>query len=153
MISNKRPHGHLLACLALALLLSGCADKSKSGAKGPSMLSSVKNMLTFTDDNTPRASVTPLLGDLQGYTFGNTMDKNDLARLNDILANSRSRQTTQWDNTNSGYHYTITPYPAFQDDNHRYCREIAVESLANGRTENIRTVACRRADGQWDVQG
>jgi len=96
-----------------------------------------------------------LLGAFAGNEIGKSLDKADLAALENAGERARSApigKTIDWSNPQSGNSGTVTPT---REGRHtgsgNYCREFKQTVTIDGRTEEAYGVACRQPDGSWKI--
>jgi surface antigen len=96
-----------------------------------------------------------LLGGLLGGAIGNALDQKDkeLAMKNAEMSmeTSRTGQTTEWRNPDTGHSGTITPTRTYQDAAGQNCREFQQIITVGGKQEEAYGVACRDPDGSWRI--
>ncbi len=147
------------ALVALLLLCSGCQTmKDNPKATGGAVLGSAAGGLIAAAAGGGAAGIVggALLGGLLGGAIGNRLDQKDkelaMQQAQLSLENSRTGQTSSWSNPDSGNSGTITPTRTFQNANGQYCREYQQEVTVAGETQKAYGTACRRPDGQWQIQ-
>src|SRR5919204_3524058 len=64
-----------------------------------------------------------LLGGLLGGAVGQQMDSQDYYRMRSSLETSRTGQSTEWHNPDTGAHYEVTPTKTYKDQSGQSCRE------------------------------
>jgi surface antigen len=62
-----------------------------------------------------------------------------------------SGQPTGWSNPESGNSGRVTPTRTYNDTAGRTCREFEHTVLVDGRPESGRGIACRNANGEWEL--
>jgi surface antigen len=95
-----------------------------------------------------------LLGAWIGNEIGTSLDKADLAyaaRAEQQAYSAPIGQTISWNNPESGNYGTVTPIRDGSTASGNYCREYEQTIYVDGRAETGVGVACKRADGTWDV--
>lgn len=96
-----------------------------------------------------------LLGGLLGGAIGNALDQKDqeLAMKNAQMSmeTSRTGQTTEWHNPDTGHSGAITPTRTYQDATGQNCREFQQAITVGGKQEQAYGVACRDPDGSWRI--
>jgi surface antigen len=92
-----------------------------------------------------------LLGGLLGGAVGQQMDSQDYYRMRNSLETSRTGQSTEWHNPDTGAHYQVTPTRTYDNQSGQPCREFNTTAQIGGRRQNIHGVACREDDGTWRV--
>lgn len=141
---------YLLLCLIVSpLLLNSCATKGQTGALGGAAGGAILGQAI--GGNTGGTLIGAAVGGLLGYIVGNEMDKYDQDQLTQVYETSPSRQTTRWENPDSGNRYAVTPQPAYVDRDGRNCREAEILSTIDGKAETIMCTACRE-NGRWVIQ-
>lgn len=100
-------------------------------------------------------AVGALAGAWLGGELGKSLDRADRAYMRNstqyALESSRSGDTSQWVNPDSGHQGTVTPNPAYQDNAGRHCREFQQTVTIGGKTEEAYGTACRMPDGSWKI--
>jgi surface antigen len=95
-----------------------------------------------------------LLGAWVGNELGSSLDKADMAyaqQAEQKAYNAPVGQTISWNNPESGNYGTVTPIRDGSTASGDYCREYEQTIFVDGRSQTGVGVACRRADGKWDV--
>ncbi|MEQ9115604.1 MAG: RT0821/Lpp0805 family surface protein [Rickettsiales bacterium] len=95
-----------------------------------------------------------IAGGLIGNQIGQYMDDQDKMKMKQAsytaLENSKSGQTTEWNNPDSGHSGTITPVKTYEESG-RYCREYTQTVNIGGKTHEAYGTACRQDDGSWEI--
>ena len=159
MKRSRKPLACLLVSVfAAALLLTGCEGGPKEqfgtvlgaglGAVAGSQIGDGRGQLLAIAAGT-------LLGSLIGSEVGRSLDKADLAYMNQTqqvaLETAPSGTSTGWQNPDSGNSGAIVPQPAVQQADGTYCREFQQTITVGGNTETAYGQACRQPDGQWEI--
>jgi len=149
-----------VAALAVgALLLSACATakdnpKTTVGALGGAAAGGLIGSAAGGGSAGIAAGV--ILGGLLGGAVGSALDQRDkdlaMKQAQYSLENSRSGQTSEWRNPDSGHSGTFTPTRTYQDSSGRQCREYQQEILVEGEKHQSHGIACRMPDGTWQIQ-
>lgn len=92
----------------------------------------------------------PVYQQRQGTFFGTRDTYNESRATYESLEYGRSGQAQAWQNPD-GQQGFITPQPAYQERNGRYCREFTSEVTVGGRVQQAFGTACRQPDGQWQI--
>ena len=97
-----------------------------------------------------------LLGGLLGGAVGNALDLRDkelaLKQAQLSLETSKSGETSEWQNPDSGTSGTFTPTRTYQTETGQYCREYQQEITVGGAKHASFGTACRQPDGSWKIQ-
>ena len=143
-----------IVCLSvLALILAGCGSKAQQGGVVGGLTGALAGSHVGPDDDKHRlenALIGAGIGALFGYAVGNELDKYDRGRIGQTLEYAPSYETSEWVNPDTGHRYQATPYPARENEG-RICRDILVDAWIEGRREKVRSRACRRQNGQWEL--
>ena len=92
-----------------------------------------------------------IIGMLVGGHIGRSMDDIDQNCIGQILEHAQPNQPIAWNNPQNGGQYQVTPQPAYNDQQGRYCREYQTNATIGGRTEQTYGRACRQPDGSWQI--
>lgn len=159
MKRSRKPLACLLVSVfAAALLIAGCEGGAKQqvgtvlgaglGAIAGSQIGDGRGQLVAIAAGT-------LLGSLIGSEVGKSLDKADIAYMNQTqqqaLETAPSGTSSAWQNPDSGNSGTIVPQPAVQRADGTYCREFQQTVTVGGNTETAYGQACRQPDGQWKI--
>ncbi|MBU1247119.1 MAG: hypothetical protein KKB70_00360 [Proteobacteria bacterium] len=141
----------IVLTLCLALLLPGCASKSKARdyATTGTLLGAAVGALT-AKNKVSGAAIGAGAGLLLGYILGNELDKDDQEMLSSTLEHEPSGNTSTWNNPDTGYRYEATPSRAYVE-NDRIYRDIEIRSSIDGRMETVHAKAYRDNDGTWQL--
>jgi surface antigen len=147
------------ALCVVALVFSGCAtaqDNPKTtigamgGAAGGGLIAAAAGA------GTAGIIGGVLLGGLLGGAVGNALDQRDkelaLKQAQLSLENSKTGQTSTWQNPDSGNSGTFTPTRTYQRESGQYCREYQQEITVGGEKYPSYGTACRQPDGTWKIQ-
>ena len=159
MKRSRKPLACLLvSVLAAALLLAGCEGGAKQqvgtvlgaglGAVAGSQIGDGRGQLVAIAAGT-------LLGSLLGSEVGKSLDKADLAYMNQTqqqaFETAPSGTSVAWQNPDSGNSGAVVPQPAVQQSDGTYCREFQQTIIVGGNEETAYGQACRQPDGQWKI--
>ncbi|MFK7838780.1 MAG: RT0821/Lpp0805 family surface protein [Bdellovibrionales bacterium] len=95
-----------------------------------------------------------VIGGLLGSEIGASLDRADMAMLNDASLRAHSApigERVSWNNPDSGNYGTVTPKREGKSSYGRYCREYEQEIFVNGRSETAVGSACQNNDGTWEI--
>jgi surface antigen len=97
-----------------------------------------------------------LIGALVGSEIGRTMDELDEQKAERAYTQATTApvgQTISWSNPNTGNYGTVTPTrEGTKQASGEYCREFQQTVVIGGKQEEAYGVACRKPDGQWEIQ-
>lgn len=148
----------------IALGLSGCAETGETVRNNPrttmgGMLGAAGGGLIAAAAGGGAAGIIGgvLIGGLVGGAVGNALDQKDKEMAQQAaqraFENSRSGESSAWQNPDSGNSGSITPTRTYQAPSGQYCREYQQDIIVGGKTEKSYGTACRQADGSWRIQG
>ncbi len=95
-----------------------------------------------------------LLGAWVGNSIGSSLDKADYAYAKKAEQQAYSApigQTVSWNNPQSGNYGTVTPIRDGSTASGQYCREYEQTIYVGGRAETGVGVACKQANGTWQI--
>ena len=96
-----------------------------------------------------------LIGAGIGSEVGKSLDKADRLALQQ--ANQKAFEYDQsgtsetWYNPDSGNSGSVTPKPAFKNNEGKYCREFTQTIKVGGESHEGYGTACRQPDGSWKI--
>lgn len=88
-----------------------------------------------------------IIGALIGGHIGRSMDSIDQNCVGQILEHAPPDEPITW--RDGLDRYQVTPSPAYQDREGRYCREYQATATIGGRPQQTYGTACRQPDGSW----
>ena len=86
-----------------------------------------------------------------GGSVGRGMDETDRMNTSIALENVRTGVPSSWSNPDTGYEYVVTPTNTYESETGP-CREYTMDATIGGKTEQIYGIACRQADGSWQIE-
>ena len=91
-----------------------------------------------------------IIGALIGGHIGRSMDDVDQNCIGQVLEHAPPNQPITWQDPGRGS-YQVTPSPAYQDQQGRYCREYQTTATIGGQPQQAYGTACRQPDGSWQI--
>lgn len=91
-------------------------------------------------------------GALIGGYIGHSVDVSDQSHMNQAMDNNTTNQSSQWTNSKTDVSYTVAPTSdkmVFKGNSN--CRNYNASSTLNGKTKNTHGIACRQANGNWQI--
>ena len=156
----NRKQALLVIPLAFAITLSGCmatnsGPKQSSGTfLGAGLGALAGSQIGSGRGKLAAVAVGTLLGAGLGNSIGQSLDRADRLYMkhasSSALELSPTGQTSTWVNPDSGNSGTVTPTRTYQSQK-RYCREFQQSVTVGSRTQQAYGVACRQADGSWEI--
>ena len=92
------------------------------------------------------------IGAVIGAKVGRDLDQADRACMGHALELAGDGRTVAWSNDATGVSYRLTPARGHRI-NGVPCREFTTDVSAGARKDVMKGVACRRADGAWELRG
>jgi surface antigen len=132
--------------LILSVFLGSCATKQQTGTV---VGGTAGGALGYAIGGGPGLVIGALAGGVVGNVVGHEMDKDDRARAAAALEANRQME---WENSRTGSRYEVTPTGTRYQEG-RECRDFQMTSYVDGKPDEVNGVACRRADGGWELQG
>jgi surface antigen len=149
------------AVIMITAFLAACADRGVGEKEGVGTLigaglgALAGSQIGGGKGRMAAVAIGALLGAFAGNEIGKSLDKADLAALENAGERARSApigKTIDWSNPQSGNSGTVTPT---REGRHtgsgNYCREFKQTVTIDGRTEEAYGVACRQPDGSWKI--
>jgi len=88
-------------------------------------------------------------GALVGGYIGHSMDSSDRANVYNSVSSGRS---STWENQKTHTKYRVVPSKHYvKVKGNPNCRTFTTTAMVNGKTQNVKGVACRQADGSWKI--
>ena len=138
----------LVLCVA-ATVTVGCATHEQTGqVAGGAAGAAAGTQIGGGSGRTIATIGGALIGAFIGGQIGSRMDEEDHRRTSMALENTRTNETTEWLNPDSGNQYSIQPTNTYQADSGP-CRDYTMQAVIDGRNETVTGTACRQADGTW----
>jgi len=159
----------LTTALLAGMTLAGCASNGSDpyGSTGPTMnkqtggtvLGAVVGGLAGAQFGKGKGQLVGtglgvLVGALAGSEIGKSLDKADMAYLNQAQSRAYSApvgQSISWNNPQSGNSGTITPVRDGRSSTGSYCREYQQTIYVGGQQQTATGQACQQADGTWKI--
>ena len=142
--------------LLLAALLAGCASdqsqKEQAGMVIGSVLGGVLGAQVGGGDGRTTAIILgTMAGAAIGGSVGRSMADTDRLKAAQALETVRTGVPTSWVNPDSGNEYRVVPTRTIESSSGP-CREYTIDAVVGGKTDRLFGVACRQADGSWQVR-
>lgn len=144
----------IVSTFALALLqLSACTvtREQSGGVLGAVVGGVVGNQVGGGRGKDLATAIGVFAGAIAGSNIGKSLDQLDAANTQQALETTRTNQTTNWVNPDSGNQYSVTPTKTYETTAGRYCREYQSSVTVGGQRERAYGTACRQADGSWEI--
>ena len=146
-----------------ALSLSGCATIQETTSENPkAVLGSVLGaaagggIAAAAGGNTAVIVASAIGGGLLGGYIGNRLDERDkrmaAEAAQQAFESSRTGQSVEWTNPDSGNAGSVTPTRTYQLANGQYCRQYRQDIQIGNETHQTTGTACRQPDGTWQIQ-
>ncbi|MDT8408124.1 MAG: RT0821/Lpp0805 family surface protein [Wenzhouxiangellaceae bacterium] len=143
----KRPPIIVLILISIALL-QGCSTQRETGALTGAAIGTAAGSIA---GGTEATIIGGLLGTIVGHEVGFRMDREDRRHTSRALEHNPTGETSRWTNPDTGRSYRVTPRDTFHEPGKGPCREFTFTSEHRGETVQTQEVACRRADGSWEI--
>lgn len=152
----------LTAALMAGVTLSGCSaydagNKEMAGtALGAVVGGLAGSQIGGGDGQLWATGAGVLLGALVGSELGRSLDKADMAYMNQAQTRSYTApigETVSWNNPQSGNSGTYTPVRDGRSSSGSYCREYQQTIYVGGQQQTATGTACQQPDGTWKIIG
>jgi len=139
-----------------AMLVAGCTNEEMGTLFGAAAGAAIGTQIGHGGKRTLAAVAGfTLLGSVVGSKVGKDLDRRDRYEMERAhryaMERGRSGYPQSWQNPDTGHYGSVTPEPAYQDAEGRYCRPYTQTITVEGRTQTIDGVACRMDDGTWAI--
>jgi surface antigen len=134
---------------ALSQILSPTTGNIVGSAGGAAVGGLVGSQLGKSSGNTAATVIGVLGGALAGGYIGRSMDPADKGCVTQSLDHAPANQPVAWQNPNSGASYWVTPTRDLRGPHNEPCREYVTDAVIGGHRQQVKHVACERADGSW----
>jgi len=153
----------LLAAAAIVVTAAACAQNGQYGKKqtvgalgGAALGGWAGSTIGGGSGKLAATAAGVLIGALIGSEIGRTMDEVDKQKAQQAYTQATTApvgQTITWSNPQTGNSGTITPTrEGTKADTGEYCREFQQTVVVAGEEQQAYGVACRKPDGQWEIQ-
>ena len=148
----------LIAISMSVLALTGCSSNTQDqnttiGAVSGAVVGGLAG--TAFGAGTGKAvavGVGAVAGALFGGWVGHSMDHSDNSSTCHAMDHNAPNQPSNWKNKKTGAHYSIQPTSNVMTYNgNNYCRQYESTATMSGKTQSSSGVACRQANGSWQV--
>jgi surface antigen len=137
----------LVLCVAATAL--GCATREQTGQVIGGVAGAAAGSQVGGGSGQTIATIGgALVGAFVGGQIGSQMDERDYQQTSLALEQSRTGESTQWINPDSGNQYSIQPTNTYQAASGP-CRDYTMVAVIDGRNETVTGTACRQPDGTW----
>jgi surface antigen len=107
------------------------------------------NQIGKSSGKTAATIIGVLGGALAGGYIGRSMDPVDQGCVTQSLEHAPAHQPVAWQNPNTGSSYWVTPTQDLRGPQGEPCREYVTDAVINGQQQQVKHLACERADGTW----
>lgn len=144
--------------VSTTMLISGCEGMNKQG--GGTLIGGATGALLGStlgkgEGKLIATGIGAVAGAFIGNRIGKSLDDHDKALLaqssQKALELAPTGNAVAWNNPDSGNRGTVTPIKTFERGN-TYCREYVQEVVIGGEKQKAYGTACRKPDGQWEIQ-
>lgn len=152
----------ILAVLAIAGLVAACQNgqygtKQTIGGLGGAALGGwAGSTIGGGSGKLAATAAGVLIGALVGSEIGRSMDEVDKMKAERAYTQATTApvgQTITWSNPDTGNYGAVTPTrEGTKQATGEYCREFQQTVVIGGNQEEAYGVACRKPDGQWEIQ-
>jgi surface antigen len=145
---------NLIVIGTLAGLLAACAGSESKPSLG-SVAGTLTGGLVGSSSSASKPTSTgaaPLLAAWAGSAVGRQLDDADRRLVAEAefeaLESGVAGTSREWKNGASGHRGSVTPGPAYSVNQYT-CRDYVDQITVDGKTDTVRSTACRQPDGSW----
>lgn len=148
----------LILLMVLSFLLVGCTQYMGQKEGAGTLLGATAGAVLGSNvgkgkGNVVAIAIGTLAGAFFGQEIGRSLDRADRLAMGQnaqySLEYTRSNETTQWNNPDSGNSGSMTPTRTYQQTAGQYCREYQQTVMIGGQEQMAYGTACRQPDGSW----
>ena len=141
-------------------VLAGCAQPMGPKESAGTFLGATAGAIAGANvgkgtGNVLAIAIGTLAGALFGQEIGRSLDKADRIAMGQnaqySLEYSRTNETTNWHNPDSGNSGSMTPTRTYKNQTGEYCREYQQTVDIGGQKQRAYGTACRQPDGSWMI--
>jgi surface antigen len=134
---------------AISQILSPTTGNIVGSAGGAALGGLVGSQIGKSSGNTAATVIGVLGGALAGGYVGRSMDPVDKGCVTQSLDHAPANQPVAWQNPNTGSSYWVTPTRDLRGPQNEPCREYVTDAVITGQRQQVKHIACERADGSW----
>ena len=153
----------ILAAIAIAVTAAACAKNGGYGTKqtigglgGAALGGWAGSTIGGGTGQLAATAAGVLIGALIGSEIGSGLDDLDKMKAERAYTQATTApvgQTIAWSNPDTGNYGSVTPTrEGTKQATGEYCREFQQSVVIGGNQEDAYGVACRKPDGQWEIQ-
>lgn len=155
-MNNSITKSMLIATLASATIIAGCAGSTMSNRETSAVIGTIVGAAAGNEfgKGNGRKLATLLGAGLGGYlgaNLGRNLDSYDQNYVNTSLSNTPDNRQVSWNNQNTGASYAFTPTNTYQGQVNQQparCRDYTMRVMMDGAPQNVQGRACL-VNGQW----
>ncbi|MBT4885222.1 MAG: glycine zipper 2TM domain-containing protein [Legionellales bacterium] len=141
------------SCVSVLLLVS-CAEDISNRDLGTMTGGVIGGVLGAQfgkgDGQVAAAAAGAILGGVIGGNVGESMDELNRMKMAKVLENTKTNHSHSWVDPDSKAKYTVKPTKTIHKDN-TVCRNYTMSVVVDGNLETAQGLACRNANGNWDI--
>ncbi len=92
-----------------------------------------------------------IIGAVIGGKVGESMQDKDQHQAEGVFEKTRTGDTVEWRNPDSGVRYQVTPTRTYRTASNQHCRDYTSWAFVDGYEEEVHGTACRQPDGRWKL--
>ena len=153
----------VLAAVAIAATTAACAQNGGYGTKqtigtlgGAALGGWAGSTIGGGTGQLAATAAGVLIGALVGSEIGRDLDDADKLKAERAYTQATTApvgQTIAWSNPDTGNYGSVTPTrEGTKQGSGEYCREFQQSVVIGGNQEDAYGIACRKPDGQWEIQ-
>ncbi|MBL8645483.1 MAG: glycine zipper 2TM domain-containing protein [Rhodospirillaceae bacterium] len=160
MKTRFAPRMLVVAAMASALALSGCANDGRGGKEtfgtllGAGLGAWAGSSIGKGSGKVVAVAAGTMLGAAVGNSIGRGLDDVDRMKMREAEQRAYAApigEAIVWNNPNTGNSGSITPVRDGRTTGGRYCREFQTDVTVGGKRENAHGTACQEPDGSWRI--
>jgi surface antigen len=125
-----------------------CNTKAVGAVVGGVVGGAIGSRVGDRDDRPVAILLGTVIGAVVGAKIGQEIDNSDRACMGHALELAGEKKTVVWRNEATGVNYRLTPTRNLGDERNP-CREFTTVVSSGKKKETVKSVACRRGNGDW----
>lgn len=145
-----------VAYLSGILIVASCSQQNLSNKDAGAITGGIVGGILGAqfgdgDGQVAAAAAGALIGGMVGSNVGESMDQANREKVAIVLDTSKTNQAHSWVDPDTRAEYTVKPTKTTYKSN-TVCRDYTMSVVIDGKLQTANGVACKDAQGNWQVQ-
>jgi surface antigen len=144
------------ACISGLLILASCGQQGMSNKDAGALTGGIVGGILgaqFGDGEgqVAAAAAGALIGSMIGTNVGESMDQANRTKVAEVLETAKTNQSQTWVDPDTKTEYTVKPTKTTYKS-HTVCRNYTMSVVIDGKLQTANGIACKDAQGNWQIQ-